>query len=95
MRREEEATMGVLAQRERQPIFLVEMMECLGIEPAGGVVPRLTLSYATAFHRCEVYPSRQACRDWLDSMPKSVAFGPRFRPNADILFELQVSQPHL
>ena len=95
MKREGEATMGVLAQCERQPVFLVEMMQCLGIEPAGGVVPRLGLIYATAFHRCEACPSKQACRDWLVSMSKSVAFAPAFCPNADILFELQVNQPSL
>jgi hypothetical protein len=95
MKREGKATTGVLVQRERQPVFLGEMMQCLGIEPAGGVVPRLGLIYATAFHRCEACPSKQACRDWLDSMSKSVAFAPTFCPNADILFELQVNQPSL
>ena len=87
--------MAAPVARERKPIYICEMMECLGIEPAGGVVPRFSLSYATAFHRCEACPSKQACRDWLDSMPKSMAFAPRFCPNAGILFELQVSQPHL
>jgi hypothetical protein len=87
------AIMSVLAQPERQSICLGEMMQRLAIEPAGGVVPRVSLSYATAFHRCEACPSKQACRDWLDSMPRSVAFAPLFCPNADILFELQVSQP--
>jgi len=37
-------------------------------------------------------PSKQACRDWLDSMPASAAFAPRFCPNADIFFEFQVDQ---
>jgi|SRR5208282_1949280 len=78
---------------KRQPIHMREMMERLGIEPGGGVVPSLSLSYATAFHRCETCLSKQACRDWLDGMPASVAFAPRFCPNADIFFELQVAQP--
>jgi Family of unknown function (DUF6455) len=79
--------------RERQPTYI--MMERLGIEPGGGVVPRLSLSYATAFRRCEACPSKQACREWLDSMPVPVVFAPRFCPNADIFFELQVNQPGL
>jgi hypothetical protein len=69
------------------------MMEHLGVEPAGGVLPRWSLSYATALHRCQACPSKEACQEWLDSMPMSVSFAPQFCPNADILFELQVEQP--
>ena len=72
---------------------ICEMMQRLGIEPGGGVVPRLSPSYAAALHRCETCPSKQACRDWLDSMPMSAALAPRFCPNADIFFELQVDRP--
>ncbi len=79
--------------REGQPIYLFEMMERLGIEPGGGVVPRLSLSYATAFHRCEACPSKQTCRDWLDRMPRSLVIAPSFCPNADILCELQIDRP--
>ncbi len=85
--------MAAPTARERQAIYMCEMMERLGIEPGGGVVPSLGLSYATALHRCEACPSKPKCRDWLDSMPASVAVAPRFCPNADILFELQVDQP--
>ena len=69
------------------------MMQRLGIEPGEGILPRLSLSYATAFHRCEACPSKQACREWLDSMPRSVASAPDFCPSADILFELRNNQP--
>ncbi len=55
--------------RERQPIYVCEMMERLGIEPAGGVAPHLGLRYATALRLCEACPRKEACRDWLDSMP--------------------------
>jgi len=72
---------------------LFEMMERLGIDPGGGAVSALGLSYATALHRCEACPSKQTCRDWLDTMPRSVANAPSFCPNADILCELQVDQP--
>ncbi len=85
--------MDIPAARERQSIHIREMMERLGIEPGGGMVPRLGLSYVTAFHRCETCPSKQDCRDWLDSMPASAALAPHFCPNADIFFELQVDQP--
>ena len=85
--------MAAPVARERQPIYLCEMMERLGIEPGGGMAPHLGLSYATALRRCEACSFKEACRDWLDSMPKSVAFAPRFCPNADIFFELQVDQP--
>ena len=80
---------------ERHPTYIREMMERLGIEPGGGAAPSLGLSYATAFHRCEACPSKHACREWLDGMPRSVSFAPRFCPNADILFELEVNQPSL
>jgi Family of unknown function (DUF6455) len=77
----------------RKPTLLGKMMQRLGVEPAGGVVPRWSLSYVTALHRCQDCPSKEACQEWLDSMPMSVSFAPRFCPNADILFELQVEQP--
>jgi hypothetical protein len=86
------AIMGVRAACERLPNRICEMMERLGIEPGAGVVPRLSLSYTTAFHRCELCSFKQACRDWLGQMPTSVVFAPRFCPNADIFFELQYNQ---
>lgn len=78
-------------QRQQTPIR--DMMQRLGIEAGGGIFPRWSLSYATAFHRCEACASKQACRDWLDRMPAQVAFAPRFCPNADIFFELQIELP--
>ncbi len=85
--------MAAPVARERQPIYIWEMMERIGIEPWGLAAPHLGLSYATALHHCDACPSKGACRDWLDSMPSSVAFAPRFCPNADIFFELLVDQP--
>lgn len=85
--------MAAPAGYKRLPTHMCEMMERLGIEPGGGVVPRLSLSYTTAFHRCEACPSKQVCADWLKSTSAAVAFAPRFCPNADIFFELQVNQP--
>lgn len=77
---------------ERQPTHLAEMMQRLGIDPSGGVLPQFSLSYATALRRCMVCSAKQACRAWLDAMPKSMVAAPRFCPNADILFELRVDQ---
>jgi len=77
----------------RQPTYLYEMMQRLGVEPGEGVVPRLSLAYMTAFHRCQTCPVKEACREWLDSMPRSVASAPSFCPNDDILFELRINQP--
>jgi hypothetical protein len=85
--------MAPLIARERHSFYMCEMMERLGIEPGGGVVSRFGLSYAIALLRCEACPSKQTCRDWLDGKPVSVATAPRFCPNADIFFELQVDQP--
>jgi len=85
--------MAALAPAKRQSIDLCRMMERLGIEPAGGVVSRWSLSYATALHRCQACPCKETCHAWLDSMPIMVNFAPRFCPCADILFEMQVDQP--
>jgi hypothetical protein len=78
---------------EHRNSYIFEMMRRLGIEPAGGVLPQFSLSYATAFHVCDACPSKHACRDWLDHMPGSVSFAPRFCPNTDLLFELQLALP--
>ena len=68
-------------------------MQRLGIEPGAGVVPRLSLAHMTAFHRCQTCPAKKACREWLDSMPRSVANALSFCPNDDILFELRINHP--
>jgi hypothetical protein len=61
---------------EHPLICVYKMMEGLGIDPSGGVVPRLSLVYAAARHRCKSCLSKRACRDWLDSRPSSVSFAP-------------------
>ena len=53
----------------RQRTHIREMMERLGLEPGSGVVPRWSMSYTTAFPRCEGCTNKQACRDWLERMP--------------------------
>jgi len=76
-----------------EPTYIGEMMQRLGIDPAGGVLPHFSLSYMTALHRCKACPARNTCRHWLDSTPMSVSFAPSFCPNADIFFELQFDRP--
>jgi hypothetical protein len=88
-----DANMPTLKDSARQPTYLYEMMRRLGIEPGEGVVPRLSLTHMTAFHRCQACPTKEACREWLDCMPQSVATAPSFCPNNDILFELRINQP--
>ena len=77
---------------ERQPTFIYEMMQRLGIEPGEVMLPRLGLVYMTAFHRCQSCQVNEACRKWLDSMPCSVVNAPNFCPSEDILFELAASR---
>ncbi len=77
---------------ERQATHIHEMMEHLGIEPGCGAISRWSLSYTTAFHRCENCADKQNCRDWLAAIA-TANFAPRFCPNADILFEMQIEQP--
>jgi hypothetical protein len=87
--------LAVTAMQEHRSFHVYEMMTRLGIEPNGSILPRLSLRYATAFHRCEACPFKQACRDWLDHAPALVSLAPHFCPDADILFELQFDQPGL
>ena len=84
--------MAASAIREHHPIQVFEMMARLGIEPGSSVTPRLSLTYATAVHRCEVCSYHETCRYWLDHAPASIGSAPRFCPDAEILFELQFDQ---
>lgn len=83
--------MRPLATQEHSGIH--EMMTRLGIEPGGGVLPALSLRYATAFRRCDSCVAKKACQKWLDHRPADLSLAPRFCVNADILFELQCDEP--
>jgi hypothetical protein len=85
--------MGRTANPQDNIQYMRQMMQRLGIDPGGGVDPHLSLSYMTALHRCQNCACVQACRVWLDRTPATVALPPRFCPNADIFFEMQVDQP--
>jgi len=45
---------------QHQPNYAIKMMERLDIDPGGGVLPRLSLLYATASYRCDSCPSKRA-----------------------------------
>ena len=58
------------------------------------MVSPLSLSYVTAFHRCEACPSKQTCRDWLDRHASVSGDRPELLSESlHILFEMQVDQP--
>jgi len=77
---------------DHKPACIYDMMERLGIEVSGGILPRHSLTYATALHRCEQCQTPDACRKWLKTAPQALNFAPKFCPNGDILFELQFDQ---
>ncbi len=78
---------------ESQTTFIAELMRRLGIAPGESLPPQLSLIYAAAVERCEACQSRQACGEWLASMPQSLVSAPDFCPIAEILFDLRVNQP--
>jgi hypothetical protein len=77
---------------DHKPTCINEMMNRLGIELGGGILPRQSLTYATACQRCEQCQTLAACREWLKIAPEALNFAPKFCPNGDILFELQFDQ---
>ena len=85
--------MPASAVSQRQATYICEMMERLGLEPAAGAIPRLSLSHITAFHRCEACRANAICRAWLDHHPGPLTFAPRFCPNGDIFFEMKFNDP--
>jgi hypothetical protein len=74
-------------------LHIYAMMARLGIESHAGVLPRLSLRYATAFRRWKECRSKKPCQDRLEYPPATVNFAPDFCLNAYILFELQYNQP--
>ena len=80
------------ARAHEYSVHIYEMMARLGIDPSAGVLPRLSLRYATALQRCENCRSKKICQDWLDYAQAMVNFAPDFCMDAHILFELQCDQ---
>jgi len=81
-----------IAATQNESLYISKMMERLGIDPGVGVVPHWSLSYLTALHRCENCTCKKTCRAWLDDVVEA-SLPPRFCPNADIFFEIQMEQP--
>jgi hypothetical protein len=77
-----------------QVLLIGEMMNRLGIEPAGGVLPQYALRYAAAERQCEACGSKSACRKWLHAH-EVARLAPPFCPNGDTFFELQFDQHSL
>ena len=80
------------AHEPEYSMHIYEMVARLGIEPAMGVLPRLSLRYATALRRCEGCQCKKACQDWLDYAPAMMNFAPDFCRNADVLFDLRYDE---
>jgi len=85
--------MAAANKHEHKPACIYDMMERLGIEAAGGILPRLSLTYASALHRCEQCQTPDACREWLKTAPQALNFAPKFCPNGNLFFELKFDQP--
>lgn len=47
-------------------VKLFDMMDTLGMEPAGAPVPRFGHMLASAFHTCKICQSTEACEAWLE-----------------------------
>jgi hypothetical protein len=77
---------------EHATINAFRMMERLGVEPAGGVMPALGLRYATMLRGCAACTATPVCNEWL-ARPALSDLPPRFCPCSDLLFELQFDQP--
>ncbi len=81
------------SDRYYRPTNVYEMMEHLGLESAGGVLPRLGLFYASAVRTCHQCERSDACHEWLKVASTSLHVPPKFCPNADLLSELVFDQP--
>jgi hypothetical protein len=71
--------------------LIFQMMQRLGIDPAGGVLPQSGLRYIAAHRNCDGCDSKPACRKWLDAH-EVAAFAPPFCPNGDTFFALHYDQ---
>ena len=80
-------------QRDLAPLPVYEMMRRLGIEVAGGVIPRHGLTFACAVRTCRQCSGRMSCRKWLEDASPALSLAPGFCPNADLLFQLMLDVP--
>jgi len=67
---------------------LFEMMESLGMEPAGAPVPRFGHMLASAFHTCKRCQSVTQCQEWLTAASgETQTEAPHYCLNGELLSE--------
>ena len=60
-------------------VKLFDMMDQLGMEPAGAPVPRFGHMLASAYHTCQSCQSVEECREWLAAAAAEVEVARRSR----------------
>ena len=69
-------------------VKLFDMMDQLGMEPAGAPVPRFGHMLASAYHTCQSCQSVEECREWLAAAAGSKSHAaPEFCLNTELLAE--------
>ncbi len=69
-------------------VKLFDMMEHLGMEPAGAPVPRFGHMLASAYHTCKTCQSVEECRGWLANAGNQTCnAAPEFCLNNELLAE--------
>jgi len=86
--------MGMSERSDLAPLAVYEMMRHLGIDTAGGVIPRYGLAFACAARTCRGCAEAKNCRKWLQSASPTQSLAPRFCPNADLLLQLTLDGPN-
>ena len=67
---------------------LFDMIETLGMEPAGAPVPRFGHMIASAVHACTACPSVHECRAWLTAAEHRISkAAPEFCLEKELLAE--------
>ncbi len=81
------------SDRCNRPTKVYKMMQRLGLETAGSVLPQLGLIYASAVRTCHQCEQSDACREWFKVAPTTLQLAPTFCPNRDLLCQLAFDQP--
>jgi hypothetical protein len=71
-----------------EDVKLFDMMEQLGMEPAGAPVPRFGHMVASAYHTCKTCQSVEECKAWLaEAAGRKCNAAPEFCLNNELLAE--------
>ena len=76
------------------PMLLSQMLDCLGVDLGGSVVPRLGSVLISVFYACQSCDAAESCSDWLAHPSADHATPPKFCINQDILAEV-LAEPSL